>query len=71
VRIRNSQLIENLGQINLLLADKTGTLTAGIMKVKLLLVDNQEWPIRIGGEEESLFTDEDPGKSPKKRSKSR
>jgi P-type E1-E2 ATPase len=34
MQILNPQVIENLGQINLLLSDKTGTLTVGKMKLK-------------------------------------
>ena len=47
VRIKNSQVIENLGQISLVLADKTGTLTEGKMKMRKILIDTIEWDIFV------------------------
>jgi P-type E1-E2 ATPase len=44
----NSQIIENLGQINLLLTDKTGTLTQGVMTMKKIYVDEQDWNLDLG-----------------------
>jgi P-type E1-E2 ATPase len=44
----NSQIIENLGQINLLLTDKTGTLTQGVMTMKKVYVDETDWNLDMG-----------------------
>jgi len=47
VEILNPQVIENLGQINLLLSDKTGTLTQGKMKLKKIFLDGREFAVNI------------------------
>lgn len=43
ITISNTEVIENLGQINMLLTDKTGTLTKQQMSVKLLFINGQEF----------------------------
>lgn len=50
MQILNPQVIENLGQINLLLTDKTGTLTVGKMKLKNIWMKGKEWPLFLGAE---------------------
>ncbi len=52
VFVRNFQAVENLSVINLLLSDKTGTLTENIMTVRKIYVNNEE--IEITGESLSL-----------------
>jgi Ca2+-transporting ATPase len=52
VFVRNFQAVENLSVINLLLSDKTGTLTENIMTVRKIYVDNEE--IEVTGEGHSL-----------------
>jgi Ca2+-transporting ATPase len=52
VFVRNFQSVENLSVINLLLSDKTGTLTENIMTVRKIYVDNEE--IEVTGEGHSL-----------------
>ncbi len=52
VFVRNFQAVENLSVINLLLSDKTGTLTENIMTARKIYVDNEE--IEITGEGQSL-----------------
>jgi P-type E1-E2 ATPase len=44
----NPQIIENLGQINLLLTDKTGTITRGEMTMKKIHVAGQDWNLDLG-----------------------
>ena len=41
VRLRNSETIENLGHLDLLLTDKTGTLTCNNMKIKNIYCDKK------------------------------
>ena len=41
VKVRNPNLIENLGEIDLLLTDKTGTLTSNNMRIKSIYCDNK------------------------------
>lgn len=48
VLVKNLKATENLSVINLLLSDKTGTLTENIMTVRKIFVDNEE--IEITGE---------------------
>ena len=45
VKVCNSEVLENLGQINLLLADKTGTLTRNQMILRTFYCDNRVWKI--------------------------
>jgi Ca2+-transporting ATPase len=52
VFVRNFQAVENLSVINLLLSDKTGTLTENVMIVKKIYVDDEE--IEVTGEGHSL-----------------
>ncbi len=52
VFVRNFQAVENLSVINLLLSDKTGTLTENIMIVRKIYVDGEE--IEVTGEGHSL-----------------
>jgi len=52
VFVRNFQAVENLSVINLLLSDKTGTLTENVMTVRKIYVDNEE--IEVTGEGYSL-----------------
>jgi Ca2+-transporting ATPase len=52
VFVRNFQAVENLSVINLLLSDKTGTLTENIMTVRKIYVDGEE--IEVTGEGHSL-----------------
>jgi len=52
VFVRNFQAVENLSVINLLLSDKTGTLTENVMTVRKIYVDNEE--IEVTGEGHSL-----------------
>jgi Ca2+-transporting ATPase len=52
VFVRNLQAVENLSVVNLLLSDKTGTLTENIMTVRKIYVDNEE--IEVTGEGYSL-----------------
>jgi Ca2+-transporting ATPase len=52
VFVRNLQAVENLSVINLLLSDKTGTLTENIMTVRKIYVDGEE--IEVTGEGHSL-----------------
>jgi len=52
VFVRNFQAVENLSVINLLLSDKTGTLTENVMTVKKIYVDDEE--IEVTGEGHSL-----------------
>jgi Ca2+-transporting ATPase len=52
VFVRNFQAVENLSVINLLLSDKTGTLTENIMTVRKIYVDDEE--IEVTGEGHSL-----------------
>jgi Ca2+-transporting ATPase len=52
VFVRNFQAVENLSVINLLLSDKTGTLTENVMTVRKICVDNEE--IEVTGEGYSL-----------------
>ena len=41
VSVRNSEVIENLGQLDLLLTDKTGTLTSNNMRIKRIYCDKK------------------------------
>ena len=43
VQVRNSEVLENLGEINLLLTDKTGTLTKNQMILRNIYCDNRVW----------------------------
>jgi Ca2+-transporting ATPase len=52
VFVKNFQAVENLSVINLLLSDKTGTLTENIMTVRKIYVDDEE--IEVTGEGHSL-----------------
>jgi len=52
VFVRNFQAVENLSVINLLLSDKTGTLTENLMTVRKIYVDCEE--IEVTGEGHSL-----------------
>jgi Ca2+-transporting ATPase len=52
VFVRNFQAVENLSVINLLLSDKTGTLTENVMTARKIYVDNEE--IEVTGEGYSL-----------------
>jgi Ca2+-transporting ATPase len=52
VFVKNFQAVENLSVINILLSDKTGTLTENIMTVRKIYVDNEE--IEVTGEGHSL-----------------
>jgi len=52
ILVKNLQATENLSVINLLLSDKTGTLTENIMTARKIFVDNEE--IEISGEGYSL-----------------
>jgi P-type Ca2+ transporter type 2C len=52
VFVRNFQAVENLSVINLLLSDKTGTLTENLMTVRKIYVDDEE--IELTGEGHSL-----------------
>jgi Ca2+-transporting ATPase len=52
VFVRNFQAVENLSVINLLLSDKTGTLTENVMTVRKIYVDDEE--IEVTGEGHSL-----------------
>ncbi|MFZ8806161.1 MAG: cation-translocating P-type ATPase [Minisyncoccia bacterium] len=52
VFVRNFQAVENLSVINLLLSDKTGTLTENVMTVRKIYVDGEE--IEVTGEGHSL-----------------
>jgi Ca2+-transporting ATPase len=52
VFVRNFQAVENLSVINLLLSDKTGTLTENLMTVRKIYVDDEE--IEVTGEGHSL-----------------
>jgi len=52
VFVRNFQAVENLSVINLLLSDKTGTLTENIMTARKIYIDDEE--IEITGEGHSL-----------------
>ena len=52
VFVKNFQAIENLSVINLLLSDKTGTLTENVMTVRKIYVDDGE--IEVTGEGQSL-----------------
>jgi len=52
VFVRNFQAVENLSVINLLLSDKTGTLTENVMTVRKIYIDNEE--IEVTGEGHSL-----------------
>lgn len=48
VLVKNLKATENLSVINLLLSDKTGTLTEGVMTVRKIFVNNEE--IEVTGE---------------------
>jgi len=50
--VRNFQAVENLSVINLLLSDKTGTLTENLMTARKIYVDDEE--IEVTGEGYSL-----------------
>jgi len=52
VFVKNFQAMENLSVINLLLSDKTGTLTENMMTARKIYVDNEE--IEITGEGQTL-----------------
>ncbi|GIW67632.1 MAG: ATPase [Candidatus Parcubacteria bacterium] len=52
VLVKNLQATENLSVINLLLSDKTGTLTENVMTARKIFVNNEE--IEITGEGHSL-----------------
>jgi Ca2+-transporting ATPase len=52
VFVKNFQAVENLSVINLLLSDKTGTLTENVMTVRKIYVDDEE--IEVTGEGHSL-----------------
>jgi Ca2+-transporting ATPase len=52
VFVRNFQAVENLSVINLLLSDKTGTLTENLMTARKIYVDDEE--IEVTGEGHSL-----------------
>ena len=64
VKVCNSEVLENLGQINLLLADKTGTLTRNQMILRSFYCDNRVWKIEedkikeFNGEESKLSSDD-------------
>ena len=45
VTVRNLEVLENMGQLDLLLTDKTGTLTSNNMKIKSIYCDKKIFPI--------------------------
>jgi P-type E1-E2 ATPase len=46
VFFRNSQVIENLGKVDLVMTDKTGTLTENEMILRRFYVDGKVWNVQ-------------------------
>ena len=46
VQITNTEIIENLGQIDLCVCDKTGTLTSNSLKFRLVYTDGKLFHIK-------------------------
>ena len=55
IKVCNSEVLENLGQVNLLLADKTGTLTRNQMILRSFYCDGRVW--RLEDQQNQVFYD--------------